>query len=127
MQVDAIKWLWSLWVKQSGGILADDMGLGKTLASSAFVAGLFKDASVRRVIIVAPKTLLTHWRGELKRIGLAWATLEYTGTVSQRKEQLALAHAQQSVLLTTYGMVLHNKDELNRCASVTSLLPLKYS
>jgi SNF2 family DNA or RNA helicase len=118
LQVEALNWLWSLWVKQTGGILADDMGMGKTLSSSAFVAGLFKEKVVRRVLIVAPKTLLTHWRKELERIGLAWATLEYTGTVPQRKEQLALGHAQQSVLLTTYGMVLNNKDELNRCAPV---------
>ena len=28
LQVEGVKWLWSVWTLNQGGILADDMGLG---------------------------------------------------------------------------------------------------
>lgn len=113
--MEAIEWLWSVWLQQSGGILADDMGLGKTLTCAAFISGLLATKRVRRVLVIAPKTLLAHWRAELAVVGLAKATFEYGGTAAQRRNELAAAHGTPSVLLATYGMVLHNKDELLRC------------
>ncbi len=40
LQVEGVRWLWSLYVQQRGGILGDDMGLGKTMQCSMFIAGL---------------------------------------------------------------------------------------
>ena len=37
-----VAWLWELYSKCSGGILADDMGLGKTLQVITFVSGLLR-------------------------------------------------------------------------------------
>jgi DNA excision repair protein ERCC-6-like len=125
MQVEAIKWMWSIWNLRSGGILADDMGLGKTLTTAAFLAGLIQARTIRRALIVAPKTLLAHWTKELAIVGLGKCTFEYTGTQAQRRDDLARTLSRRSVLLTTYGMVLHNKDELTRFAvpaRCTSLL-----
>ena len=37
-------------------------GLGKTIQCAAFLAGLLQSRLIRRAIIVAPKTLLAHWK-----------------------------------------------------------------
>ena len=55
-----VAWLWELYSKCSGGILADDMGLGKTLQVITFVSGLLRQRPQRRVLIVAPASLLPH-------------------------------------------------------------------
>ena len=64
-QRDAIRWLWDLQLKNRGGILADDMGLGKTMSSAAFIAGSLKSKTIKRALILAPTTLLPHWRKSL--------------------------------------------------------------
>lgn len=43
----------------------------------SFIAGLFHSNLTRRVLIVAPKTLLTHWINELSTVGLSKLTREY--------------------------------------------------
>jgi hypothetical protein len=40
------------------------------LQISAFLAGLFHSRLVKRVLVVAPKTLLAHWTKELSVVGL---------------------------------------------------------
>ncbi|KAM0847700.1 hypothetical protein ACQ4PT_054853 [Festuca glaucescens] len=69
-QREGLHWLWSLCCMGTGGIVGDDMGLGKTMLVSAFLAGLFHSGLIRRVLVVAPKTLLTHWIKELSVVGL---------------------------------------------------------
>lgn len=71
--------------------------------------------AIRRALIVAPKTLLHHWEMELRKVGLGSKTVEYDGTKNQRREALARVHARPSVMLATYGMVLHNEEDLTRC------------
>ncbi|KAI9114419.1 hypothetical protein K1719_014647 [Acacia pycnantha] len=73
-QRDGLKWLWSLHCQGKGGILADDMGLGKTRQICTFLAGLFNPLSIKRVLVVAPKTLLPHWIKELSAVGLSEKT-----------------------------------------------------
>lgn len=46
-----------------GGFLCDEMGLGKTIEMIATMLGHRK----RRTLIVAPKSVLTQWRDEVKR------------------------------------------------------------
>ncbi|KAG2442553.1 hypothetical protein HXX76_002639 [Chlamydomonas incerta] len=123
-QVVGVRWLWSLYDMQRGGILGDDMGLGKTMQCAAFLAGLLGSGLARRALIIAPKTLLPHWAKELRVCGLASATREYFGSsVSERNAALrAVAGgggggygggaAGRGVLVTTYGMVQHNAEEL---------------
>lgn len=38
---------------------------------SAFLAGLFQSRLIKRVLVVAPKTLLGHWMKELNVVGLS--------------------------------------------------------
>ena len=109
--------MWRVWCLGSGCILADDMGLGKTLTSTSFLAAMIKSKKIRRAIIVAPKTLLLHWAKELQVVGAARHTHEYFGTPAARASSLSTVQRRGGVLLTTYGMVLHNSDELAKYVS----------
>ncbi|KXZ56757.1 hypothetical protein GPECTOR_1g682 [Gonium pectorale] len=112
-QVQGVKWLWSLFEMQQGGILGDDMGLGKTMQCSAFLAGLFSCRLIKRAIIVAPKTLLPHWTKELSVCGLRQLTREFFGSSeSERGSALRSVVQGRGVLVTTYGMVQHNAAQL---------------
>ncbi|EFJ51955.1 hypothetical protein VOLCADRAFT_120362, partial [Volvox carteri f. nagariensis] len=116
-QVQGVKWLWNLFSMQRGGILGDDMGLGKTMQISAFLAGLFGSQLVRRAIIIAPKTLLPHWIKELTVCGLRNLTHEFFGnSESERSAALRGVVSGRGVIVTTYGMVQHNSEQLARPA-----------
>ncbi len=89
------------------------MGLGKTLTCAAFLAGCQRGGSARRALVIAPKTLLSHWAAELRVSGLAGRThAYYGGSERERAHALRSVTARGGVLLTTYGMLLHNADAL---------------
>ncbi|XP_062184522.1 SNF2 domain-containing protein ENL1-like [Phragmites australis] len=108
-QREGLQWLWVLHCRGTGGILGDDMGLGKTRQVSAFLAGLFHSRLVKRVLIVAPKTLLNHWSDELKLVGLKEKIRDYFGhNTNIRNDELQYAFKEGGVLLTTYDIVRNN-------------------
>ncbi|KAK4483541.1 hypothetical protein RD792_010739 [Penstemon davidsonii] len=112
-QREGLKWLWSLHCKGKGGILGDDMGLGKTMQICGFIAGLFKSNLIRRVLIVAPKTLLTHWINELSTVGLSGIVREYFATCTKlRHYELQYVLQDKGILLTTYDIVRNNTKSL---------------
>ncbi|KAG8391158.1 hypothetical protein BUALT_Bualt01G0158700 [Buddleja alternifolia] len=99
-QREGLKWLWSLHYKGKGGILGDDMGLGKTMQICGFIAGLFHSNLIRRVLIVAPKTLLTHWINELSTVGLSGKTREYFSTCTKTR------HYELQYILQVFFLIL---------------------
>ncbi|CAO2044363.1 unnamed protein product [Urochloa humidicola] len=108
-QREGLRWLWVLHCRGTGGILGDDMGLGKTMQVSAFLAGLFHSRLIKRVIIVAPKTLLAHWTKELSVVGLKQKIRDYSGpSLNIRNHELQYAFKDGGVLLTTYDIVRNN-------------------
>ncbi|XP_048560097.1 SNF2 domain-containing protein ENL1-like [Triticum urartu] len=108
-QREGLKWLWVLHCRGTGGILGDDMGLGKTMQVSAFLAGLFHCRLIKRVLVVAPKTLLTHWTKELSVVGLKHKIRDYSGaSVNVRNSELQYAFKEGGILLTTYDIVRNN-------------------
>ncbi|KAK6922790.1 Helicase, C-terminal [Dillenia turbinata] len=112
-QRDGLKWLWSLHCQGKGGILGDDMGLGKTMQICGFLAGLFNSRLVKRVMVVAPKTLLSHWVKELTVVGLSDKIREYYGTCAKaRQYELQYVLQDKGVLLTTYDIVRNNSKSL---------------
>uniref|UniRef100_A0A803KNA1 Protein CHROMATIN REMODELING 24 n=1 Tax=Chenopodium quinoa TaxID=63459 RepID=A0A803KNA1_CHEQI len=112
-QRDGLKWLWSLHCQGKGGILGDDMGLGKTMQISGFLAGLFNSRLIKRVMIVAPKTLLPHWIKELSAVGLSQKIKEYFGTCPKlRQYELQYVLQDKGILLTTYDIVRFNAKQL---------------
>ncbi|XP_047976108.1 protein CHROMATIN REMODELING 24 isoform X2 [Salvia hispanica] len=112
-QREGLKWLWSLHCKGKGGILGDDMGLGKTMQICSYLCGLFHSNLIRRVLIVAPKTLLTHWINELSTVGLSEKTREYFATCQKtRHYELQYVLQDKGILLTTYDIVRNNTKSL---------------
>ncbi|CAH9085282.1 unnamed protein product [Cuscuta epithymum] len=112
-QRDGLKWLWSIHSKGKGGILGDDMGLGKTMQICGFLAGLFHSNMIRRVMVVAPKTLMPHWIKELTVVGLSGKIREYYGTsIKARDYELRYILEDKGVLLTTYDIVRNNVKSL---------------
>ncbi|XP_024028985.1 protein CHROMATIN REMODELING 24 [Morus notabilis] len=112
-QRDGLKWLWSLHCQGKGGILGDDMGLGKTMQICGFLAGLFHSRLIKRALIVAPKTLLSHWIKELSVVGLSDKTREYFGTCAKtRQYELQYVLQDKGILLTTYDIVRANTKSL---------------
>ena len=114
-QREGVAWLAGCLVTGRGGILADEMGLGKTLQVAAAVRGALDSGLARRVLVVAPKTLLGQWAAELAVVGLGSMTHEYLSSVpSERAAALAAVGPPTGagVLLTTYGMVQHNFEAL---------------
>ncbi|KAI3504265.1 hypothetical protein L1887_32812 [Cichorium endivia] len=113
-QREGLKWLWSLHCKGKGGILGDDMGLGKTMQICGFLAGLFHSNLIKRVLVVAPKTLLPHWMKELGVVGLSGKTREFFGACSKAREyELQYILQDKGVLLTTYDIVRNNVKSLS--------------
>ncbi|XP_017258887.1 protein CHROMATIN REMODELING 24 isoform X2 [Daucus carota subsp. sativus] len=112
-QRDGLKWLWSLHCQGKGGILGDDMGLGKTMQICGFLAGLFHSRLIKRVLVVAPKTLLPHWIKELSAVDLSHKTREYYGTCAKAREyELQSVFQDKGILLTTYDIVRNNTKSL---------------
>ncbi|XBJ18112.1 hypothetical protein VPH35_009359 [Triticum aestivum] len=108
-QREGLSWLWSLHCRETGGILGDDMGLGKTMQVSAFLAGLFHSGLIQRVLVIAPKTLLTHWIEELTVVGLRHMINDYSGSdLYIRDFELQHAFQEGGILLTTYDIARIN-------------------
>ena len=62
-----VRWLHSRFLSGSGGILGDDMGMGKTFQVTCLLAGLMKEESIHRVLILAPVSVLPSWQRELNQ------------------------------------------------------------
>ncbi|KQK05279.1 hypothetical protein BRADI_2g19130v3 [Brachypodium distachyon] len=85
------------------------MGLGKTMQVSAFLAGLFHSGLIRRVLVLAPKTLISHWVKELSLVGLKHKISDYSGSnLNVRDDELQHAFQEGGILLTTYDIVRIN-------------------
>jgi SNF2 family DNA or RNA helicase len=91
-QEEGVEWL----LQKGRAVLADDMGLGKT----AQVLRVCEQSKAARILIVAPKSLLTNWKREIELwIPGAPVTL-LTGTLAKRKK--AFESYREGFLLTNY-------------------------
>ncbi|CAB1334667.1 unnamed protein product, partial [Coregonus sp. 'balchen'] len=102
-----------------GAILADEMGLGKTLQSVALTWTLLKQGPydgkpvAKRVLVVAPGSLVQNWGAEFKK----WLGRErisvYTVNQDHRVELFA-ASPLHSVLVISYEMLLRSLDVVQK-------------
>ncbi|CAN6674359.1 DNA repair and recombination protein Rdh54p [Trichomonascus vanleenenianus] len=126
-QVDGVKFLYECVMgmrKNNGGcgaLLADEMGLGKTLMTITLLWTLLKQNPiagrkpvVRKVLIVAPVTLLNNWEAEFKRwlgdIRIKVFVMNDKTKVSQFKYSRIY-----SVMLIGYDRMRLVADELKLC------------
>ncbi|KAK0043897.1 DNA excision repair protein ERCC-6 [Biomphalaria pfeifferi] len=113
-QKEGVLWLWSLYQKKKGGILADDMGLGKTIQIIAFLAGMFDTQNVKCVMIVVPLSVMPNWLNEFNKWTPGINVQEYHGNSKKEKERaLSKVRTRGGVLLITYGLVMTTKEVLS--------------
>jgi SNF2 family DNA or RNA helicase len=113
-QRKGVSWLWDLYRDCRGGVLADDMGLGKTIQVIAFISGLLRQRKKRRVLIVAPASLIPHWRNEIKRFDPTIAVGTFsTQSKKKRNAELRQVIKRGGVLVTNYEKIWHSARSSN--------------
>lgn len=77
-------------------LIADDMGLGKTVECMPIIDRKVKEG--KKVIILAPSSLLRQWRGEITRF------IGYEAFLAHRKQKAIRlgAYTVEPIILTTY-------------------------
>ncbi|MGK4002223.1 DISARM system SNF2-like helicase DrmD [Sorangium sp. So ce1036] len=68
--------------------IADDVGLGKTIEAGLILRELLMRQRVRRVVVVAPPSVVVQWRDELEsRFGLSFVILDRAFVAKKRRER----------------------------------------
>ncbi len=85
-----------------GAILADDMGLGKTVQVASALHLLFRQARMRSVLVVCPKSLLAVWEAELARWAPDLGVAVPTPPGRLREQAWSAIVGRRHVLVTSY-------------------------
>ncbi|MEK6624817.1 MAG: SNF2-related protein, partial [Bdellovibrionota bacterium] len=93
-------WLRFLYEHRLGACLADDMGLGKTIQVIALLKSI--EASLKRVLIVCPVTILINWQKEFEKFS-DLKTLIYHGGQRQLPADIKF-------VITSYGVMKKEAD-----------------
>lgn len=79
-QLDAVKWLYTIYINNLSGILADDMGLGKSLELISFLDSINFD---KPILIVSPKSIIYNWQNEFNK----WNSKKNITVISSNKSE----------------------------------------
>lgn len=86
-------------------VLADDPGAGKTIMAGLFIRELLMRADARRVLIVAPGSLVEQWHDEMwERFGLRFTVFD--------RSQIEQSHSGNP--FDDYDLVVARLDQLSR-------------
>lgn len=117
-----LKWMQFIAHLGLGGCLADDMGLGKTVQVLALLESrrlhLLKSNQKLPTLVVLPKSLMPNWRQEAERFTPSMSVFLYEGRPSDRSDMRELLKSAEApdVVLTTYGLVRQDINELSQIA-----------
>ncbi len=102
-QRKGLDWLRFLAENGLGGLLCDDMGLGKTHQAMALILWLRDQSEERRVrsLVVAPTTVISHWRDKLGAHAPDLSVVLHHGTGRGLSEAFDTA----DVVVTSYGVL----------------------
>jgi len=96
-----------------GGCLADDMGLGKTIQVLARLVAERTDCqSPGPTMVVCPLSVVGNWKHETHDFAPALNVYVHHGTDRASDDALAEAIASHDVIVTTYGVVRNDIEEL---------------
>lgn len=93
----------SFLVASRSALLADEMGLGKTVQVAVAIERLHRAGELRRVVIVAPASLLTNWAFELSRWGPTAAVRSSQGLGTE--ERLVLWSLPVPITIVSYEAI----------------------
>ena len=139
-QHDGYNWMHHLFSKGLGGCLADDMGLGKTIQALTLLLklkrkeqlcpvfqhkksgqlSLFVSDEIEQVLIqpatliVLPVSLVHNWEKEIHKFAPSLRTFVYSGVHRREKGSMNDMIANYDIILTTYGTVRNDVDELSQ-------------
>lgn len=109
-QQEGVNWLQFLTEFRLSGILADDMGLGKTVQTLAHLSiEKYQQRLTKPCLIIAPTSVIPNWHREIQRFCPFFKTMVLQG--SDRKAKFSDI-AQQDIVLTTYPLLIHDKEIL---------------
>ncbi|CAK7266922.1 DNA-dependent ATPase fun30 [Sporothrix epigloea] len=121
-QLYGMNWLWELYQRNFGCILADDMGLGKTCQVISFLSHLVEsyngdihDQEARpwpNLVIVPPSTL-ANWKTEFKKFAPKVRVTSYHGTTTERDDifhRIQGHREKHHVVLASYSQVVAKQD-----------------
>jgi len=100
-------WLYFLRSFGLGGLLCDQMGLGKTHQGMALLASILGERPEGRVLVVAPTSVIYHWKDKLQTFCPGITAAIYHGTDRDLEGNLR----RFQVMISTYG-TLRNDAEL---------------
>lgn len=120
-QLFGMNWMWELYRRNVGGILADDMGLGKTCQTIAFMALLVQahEAGLLNTkagpnLVVVPPSVLDNWQNEFVKFAPGLTVIKYSGSPMDRdelaREILDAADDEYDVILTSYTQMSRSRD-----------------
>ncbi len=116
-QRSGLAWLYRLLQLGIGGLLADDMGLGKTHQGLALLQMAMRKGEKHLMLVVCPASVVLNWA---EKIDGFYPDLRYAVYYGQQRD-LEKAR-QKGVLLTTYGIVRQDLEQLRLCAFDVILL-----
>lgn len=109
-----LDWLHVLHDAGYGGLLADDMGLGKTVQALAFLDHLRGEGRLGAgapALVVAPRSVVGHWRDEAVRFCPALEPAVHLGAGRPRSAE---AVAAAPLVVTSYQTMLRDVDMLGQ-------------
>lgn len=112
-QKEGLNWLNFLDEFGFGGCLADDMGLGKTIQIIAYLLHQIEKGNTTTNLIVVPTSLLFNWQVELDKFA---PHLKRAIVYGPNRETRKLNFANFNVVITTYGTMLSDIEELRKFA-----------
>ncbi|MEM1181805.1 MAG: DEAD/DEAH box helicase, partial [Acidobacteriota bacterium] len=107
-QVIGVDWLRFLAEQGLGGLLCDDMGLGKTHQAMALMAALASGGG-GPALVVAPTSVMSHWRDKLRRFAPALESRTYHGA-----DRSLAGLGPRHVVITSYGVLRRDIDEIEK-------------
>src|SRR5690606_30504008 len=110
-QQSGFNWLQALDDLGWGGCLADDMGLGKTLQTISFLQYVKEKYPGSTQLVVCPTSLIFNWENELKKF---CPSLKYYTYYGLQREFNETHFEEYDLILTTYGVVRNDLDELRQ-------------
>jgi superfamily II DNA or RNA helicase len=139
-QQDGYNWMYHLYANSLGGCLADDMGLGKTIQALTLLLRLKRKKAFYPVfqhqksgqlslfasdeplsvdfqpasLVVLPVSLVHNWEKEIRKFAPSLRTYVYSGARRREKGDLNDIIANYDIILTTYGTVRNDADELSQ-------------
>lgn len=92
-----------------------DMGTGKTITTIALAGALYQKGNIKRLLIIAPKSIVSVWKQELEK----FADFQYTaeileGTATKKQETLREMQGEGlQILIVNYESVWRLEEEIS--------------